>query len=527
MMNGATRREVHFGRVMRCFVERPANVDALLRDAVERSPDGAALIAGDMRLSYRELEDQVSRLAGAWASIGLRKGDRVALLLGNRPEFLLSTLAAARLGVIIVPMNVRQRRPEIHYMLDHSQAKALIFEHGLAAEIPDAPELPELSFRFCVDGDCQGADSFDDLLRSAPLEMTDGPDEDDAFCILYTSGTTGRPKGAVLTQLGVVHSVLHYEMALDLHQGDVAALAVPASHVTGLVAILLTTVRVAGAVVVMPAFKARDFLALVERERVSYTLMVPAMYNLCLLAPEFATADLSSWRVGGFGGALMPQATIAALDQAVPGLRLSNIYGATETTSPVSILSPADITKLADTVGRILPCADVIVVDDQGHEVPVGEAGELLIAGPATVPSYWDSPEANTANFVGGYWRSGDIGSIDADGYLRIHDRIKDVVNRGGYKIYCAEVENVIGHFPSVRECAVVGYPDPVLGERVAAFVCGPAAHAASQIREYCALNLSDYKVPEIVCIVDDPLPRNVNGKIIKNDLRLRLRSSH
>ncbi|HJQ16505.1 MAG TPA: class I adenylate-forming enzyme family protein [Allosphingosinicella sp.] len=519
-MGRRIRREAHFGRMMRCFAERPSNIDALLREAMERRPEATALVAGDCRMSYRALDQGVERIAANLARNGLKRGDRVALLLGNRPEFLLTVLAAARLGAIVVPMNIRQRRPEIQFMLAHSGATMLIFESALADELPGASELPDLEHRFVVGVPSEGAQAFEALMAPGEKPSFSSPEEEDPFCILYTSGTTGRPKGAVLTHFGLVHSVMHFEQALGLRVGDVAALAVPASHVTGLVAILLQTLRVAGTTVMMTEFKAGHFITLVEREKINYALMVPAMYNLCLMAPELTTCDLSSWRVGGFGGAPMPEASVQRLAAEIPGLGLSNIYGATETSSPVSVLSAADIADHSDTVGQILPCAEVIVVNREGQEVETGEVGELLIAGPMTIPFYWNNPEANEGAFIGGYWRSGDLGSVDAQGYLRIHDRIKDVVNRGGYKIYCIEVENVISSYPGIDECAVVGYPDTVLGERVAAFVRGPAAADQAAIREHCAERLSDYKVPEVIMALDQPLPRNANGKVAKNDLR-------
>jgi len=329
----------------------------------------------------------------------------------------------------------------------------------------------------------------------------------------------------VLTHLGAVHSVLHYQYALKLREADIAALAAPASHVTGLVAILLPMLRVAGTTIMLSTFKADAFLDVMARERVNYTLLVPAMYNLCLRTPGFATRDLAAWRVGGYGGAPMPVAVIERLAEALPGLALSNIYGATETTSPTSVLAPSEAIARADTVGRPLPCADVLVVDDRGCEVAPGERGELLIGGPMTVPGYWDDVAANASSFVAGYWKSGDVGSIDADGYLRIHDRMKDVVNRGGYKVYSVEVENVIAQCPGVIECAVLGYPDSVLGERVAAFIRMDEAAEPSQqaIRQFCAIGLSDYKVPEAIVFLSEPLPRNANGKVLKANLRQRL----
>jgi long-chain acyl-CoA synthetase len=524
-MPAETRRELHYGsRIVRCFAERPAHVDAMLRAAVARHPDADALVLGEIRVSYRRLDGIVERVAGNLAARGFAKGDRLALLLGNCLEFVYLVLAAARLGVITVPMNPRQRRPEIEYMLTHCATKGLAFEAEQAEQIPPAAAVPSVERLFVVGGAALDAEAFDALdAPSAPVPPCPVAEED-TFCILYTSGTTGRPKGAMLTHLGTLHSVLHYETGLALGADEVALLAVPASHVTGLVAIILAMIRTGGRTVFMPAFKARDFLALAARERMTYTLIVPAMYNLCLLLPEFGGFDLSSWRLGGFGGAPMPLATIARLAAQLPRLVLVNVYGATETTGPTTILPLGEAALHPDTVGRPARCAEVMVVDEEGREVAPGASGEVWIAGPMVVPGYWNNPEATAGSFVGGYWRSGDVGSIDANGYVRIFDRKKDMINRGGYKVYCIEVENVLGHHPSVIECAVVGRPDEVLGERVHAFVCsrdGQAGPAA--LRAFCAERLSDYKVPESFTFLTDALPRNAAGKVLKPVLRERV----
>ncbi len=513
------RHETHYGnRVVRCFAERPAHIDAMFRQSVARAPDRDALVLGGARIGYRALDAAVEAVAGNLAGRGLRKGDRLALLLGNCFEFVTTVLAAARIGVIVVPMSIRQRAPETEFILTQCAAASLVYQGDLAAHLPEPAATPHLRARFVV-GDGPGT-PFAELAAPAAAPAVEIAEED-VFALLYTSGTTGRPKGAMLTHLGTLHSLLHYEYGMALRDGDVSVLAVPGSHVTGLVAIILTMIRVRGCTVLMPAFKARAFLEIAARERMTHALLVPAMYNLCLLDPEFAKFDLSGWRIGGFGGAPMPEATIEKVAATLPSLTLVNVYGSTETTSPVTMLPRGEVATRADTVGKALPCADVIVMDDDGREVAPGTSGELWLAGPMIIPGYWDNPEADRTAFCGGWWKSGDIGSVDAQGYVRVFDRKKDMINRGGYKVYCIEVESVLARHPGVVECAVIGRPDPVLGERVHAVVV-PAAPgvAEAELRQFCAAHLSDYKVPDTIALLPDALPRNANGKVLKTELR-------
>lgn len=518
------RAETHFGgRAMRCFADRPATVTAMVARSTARDRTATALITDTTRLSYADLDTRVERVAGNLAARGVIRGDRVAIILGNRPEFLFLILACCRLGAIAVPMGTRMKRPEYDHVLTHSGARMLIHEAALAAEIPTAAGLEA---RFVCGGPALGAEEFTALL--APTATTAAPDADigaeDPAVILYTSGTTGRPKGAILTHLGLVHSALHFARCWRLGPEDRCVLAVPASHVTGLVAILLTMLGCGGATIIMPEFHARDFLELAAGERATATLMVPAMYNLCLRDPALARFDLSPWRVGGYGGAPMPEATIAALAERLPGLVLVNAYGATETTSPATIMPLGATAGHADSVGRVVPCGALRVVDDAGREVAPGNSGEIEIAGPMVIPGYWNDETANRANFRDGYWISGDIGSIDADGFVRIHDRKKDMINRAGYKVYSAEVENVLSRHPDIVECAVVARPDPVLGERVHAYVVTREAGLdEAALRAFCAARLADYKVPETIARIEDGLPRNANGKVRKAVLRDRL----
>ena len=526
------RQEAHYGdRVVACFAERPASLHQMLADAQRRNPDGDALVCGEVRLTYRQLMERSSRVAAGLAARGVKSGDRVALLLGNRIEFVLALFAVARLGAITVPISVREQTPGLAYMLSHCAAVLLLHEAELAPVLPSAGELPALRSRIVTGGTCDASEPFEALLAHG-----DGPEpaavaEEDTAAILYTSGTTGRPKGAMLTHLGLVHSSMHYQIAMGLGPEDSSIAAVPLSHVTGLVALVTTMVRAAGRLTIMPAFKAADFLRLAARERMTHTLMVPAMYNLCLLQSDFATHDLTRWRIGAFGGAPMPLATIDTLARTVPSLTLMNCYGATETTSPTTLMPAGCNAAHSDTVGTTLGCAEVCVMDDAGCEVPRGQTGELWIKGPMVVPGYWNNPQATADNLSGGFWHSADIGSLDAQGYIRVVDRMKDMINRGGFKIYTIEVENALYEHSAVQECAVIAKPCPVLGERVHAFVALKAAGLTAQVtadelRAFVKPRLSDYKVPESFTLSTDPLPRNANGKLLKRAMRDQLLAS-
>ena len=490
------RHEAHFGdRVVRCFAERPASLCELVDQAVRRNGDGEALVCGSERLTWKALAERIARVAAGLSSRGIRQGDRVALLLGNRIEFVLALFAAARLGAIAVPLSIRSSKPELGYVLEHCEASLVIHETELA------DRLPALGRRIAID-------EFGSLLETPGGEALPVQEEDTA-AILYTSGTTGRPKGAMLSHLGIVHSAMHYERAMELAERDRSIAAVPLSHVTGLVALIATMARCAGTLVLLPAFKAADFLALAARERMTHTVLVPAMYNLCLLEPQLERHDLSRWRIGGYGGAPMPPATIARFAEKLHRLGLMNLYGATETTSPATIMPPHETAAHSDSVGRVVPCGEIRVVDD-----------ELWIKGPMVVRGYWNDPVATAHEFTDGFWHSGDIGAVDAHGFVYVFDRKKDMINRGGYKVYSAEVESTLAEHPAVLEAAVVAVPCPVLGERVHAFVRLNGTVTSEALRAFCLERLADYKAPEAFTFRTEPLPRNANGKVLKRVLR-------
>jgi acyl-CoA synthetase (AMP-forming)/AMP-acid ligase II len=490
----------------------------MVEEAVARNGDGEALICGETRMTWREVARKSAEIAGGLRARGLEQGERIALLLGNRIEFVLSVFAAAHEGLVTVLLSVRQQKPEIAYVLENCGAKLLIHEASLWDRLPDVQDVPELVHRIAVDDDATKSQFRAVVDREPPSSVEVG--EEDTAMILYTSGTTGRPKGAMLAHCNIIHSAMLYETCMALTLRDRSIAAVPLGHVTGIVVNIMSMVRCAGALIIMPEFKAAEYLKVAAAERITYTVMVPAMYNLCLLQSDFDSYDLSSWRIGGYGGAPMPVATIERLAVKVPGLKLMNAYGATETTSP-STTMPGDLTAShSDSVGLPCPGARIVVMDAEGREVSRGEIGEIWIGGAQVIKGYWNNPKATAESFTSGFWHSGDLGSIDVDNFVRVFDRQKDMINRGGLKIYSAEVESVLASHDSVVESAIIAKPCPVLGERVHAVVVIRDDVSAEMLRAFCAARLSDYKVPETIALMKEPLPRNANGKVMKRLLR-------
>ena len=516
------RKEAHFGRVMNCYADRPRHVGELLTQSFARVGEALAVVDGRTRLGYQQLDAAARALAAHLRARGVRQGDRVAVMLTNQTEAVISVVALARLGAILVPLGTRLRSPEIGYIFEDAQPVALIYGSAFAAELPSTG--PAACMRFDCDSAAWAAmlqpiaDTGVEVIVEAVVEIR----EEDIFGILYTSGTTGKPKGALLTHFNVVHTCLHWQDAHSLGRHDRTLLAIPWSHVAGLCGVLLPFLHLGGTLVLMADFKRREFLQLAQAECITHALMVPAMYGLCLLEADLAQFDLGAWRIGAYGSAPMPEPTIRRFAQAVPTLQMCNCYGATETTSPATMMPPGDGVVHAASIGVTVPCGEIRIMDEQGRELPPGHEGEMWIAGPMVVPGYWQNDIANAASFVGGYWKSGDIGSMDEQGYVRIADRKKDMINRGGFKVYPAEVESVLTGMAGVVEAAVIGQPDEILGESVLAFLnVGPASTVdEALVRRYCAERMADYKVPGRVVVGSAPLPRNANGKIQKAELR-------
>jgi acyl-CoA synthetase (AMP-forming)/AMP-acid ligase II len=518
------QREAHFGdRVVNCLADRPANYSELIANSVRRNPDGEALVDGETRLTWKELERRAQAFAKGLLERGIRPKDRMAFFLANRSEFVIALLGCARVGVIVVPVNTREQLDGLTFLVQHSGASAILHDADLSDRLPSQVLAPTVRLRISTTPS-EGSVTLSDLYSDGDLAGVDEVKEEDIFSINYTSGTTGLPKGVTFSHLGVIHAAMHYSHCIGLTAADRSIVAIPLSFTGGMISALSPVLFAGGTVIILSEFKAANFLQVAARERMTHTLMVPAMYELCLRQHAVESYDLSQWRYGVFGAAPMPAPTVLRLAERFPNLLLMNSYGATEAGGPATFMRARETAANPDAVGQAFPCVELAVMDEEGRELPAGEVGELWIRSPSCSAGFWNDPDRTAKEYFGGFWKSGDIATLGQDGLVRLVDRKKDMINRGGYKISSTQVEEILYAHPAVIECAVVGCPDDVLGERVQAFIWADGAlNDERVVKEFCAGRLPDYKVPELISFTTSPLPRNANGKILKRVLREQL----
>ncbi|MDN5710570.1 MAG: acyl--CoA ligase [Planococcus sp. (in: firmicutes)] len=512
-----------FGRAeVKVFAQRSSTIGQLLTDTVARYGEKPAVVTEQQTLSYRELDGQSTTLAANLQQRGIQVGDRVGAVVGNCAEFPVVVFACAKAGAIMVPINVKLQVEELQYIIGHSKPKLLIVEAEYAEKVKEATqnsglrdaEQPEL---FIIGGE----NSYGELLHeSAAFEQVDVDEQDGAF-ILYTSGTTGRPKGAVLAHINAVHSVMNYKCRFETDDSMKTLVAVPMFHVTGLVGQLLHMFYVGGTVYSMRRYQNESYIELILKHEINFLFNVPTIFIMMSTSEEFQQHSFGFVKKVAFGGSPIYQQTIQMLKKALPNAQLHNAYGATETTSPATLMPVSYPESKVTSVGLPVDVADIKIVDPEGRTVPNGESGELYIKGPMIIKEYWDNPAANQSSFTDGYWHSGDLGIMDDDGYVYIRDRKKDMINRGGEKIFSIEVEDALKSHPDVVEAAVIGEPDPVFGEKVKAFVVGPKLDSEdfTELRAHCTKTLAKFKVPEQFVLLES-LPRNASGKILKNTLK-------
>jgi long-chain acyl-CoA synthetase len=509
--------------------------------------DSTYLVYGDERIPFADAHRRVASLATRLVGDhGVRSGDRVAIACRSYPEWVLSFWATVSLGAVAVPLNAWWSGSELAYGLAHSGSVVLFADDERAERI--APHLSETSVRTVVlirsDRDVPGSVAFDALVGDPDAELPTPAadiDPDHDATIMYTSGTTGRPKGAVGTHRNAISHLMNsaYRAAMAAAPPNADApvtapappatlLTLPLFHVGGLQSFLLPFTASGGKIVLMYRWDVGEAIDVIERERVTAIAGVPAVLFQLLDEATTQGRDLSSLAGIGAGATLVPPELVRRIDRQLEHRAApANGYGLTETSGAAITNSGADYLSRPDSVGRpISPAMEVRVVDVDGTDAPTGEVGEIWLKGPTVVRGYFDDEVATAEAFTHGWFHTGDLGRLDADGFLYVVDRLKDVVIRGGENVYAAEVEAAVHEHPDVLEVAIVGVPHDRLGEEVGAVVrLRPGATvSADELREHVAARLAAFKVPTHVWITDDELPKNATGKVLKRELREQMR---
>lgn len=508
------------------------------------------LVYGEERISYSEAHRQVARLALWLIANGVEPGDRVAIAMRNYPEWMLAYWASISIGAAAVGMNAWWTEPEMAYGLRDAQPKALICDNErLQLVLPVCAELPNCKIIGVRIPEPIPAEviEWSTIVQNGDSGVTlpeISVDPDDDACIFYTSGTTGRPKGAQLTHRGCVNNLLSLaywnvcqamamqranrspapeDQSTDTPKEQLTALVcTPLFHVTANNCIAQTMTMAGGRLVHMYKWDAGDALELIERERVTNFSGVPTMARELIAHPDFATRDTSSLKALGGGGAQLQPDLVSKIDKTVSTARPGTGYGMTETCGVITANSADFFIDKPASCGPALPVFDCKCIDADGKTVPSGEVGELCVRGAQVIRGYLNREEATAESITDGWLHTGDIARIDEDGFIFIVDRAKDMVLRGGENVYCAEVESALFDHPLVTECAVFGVPDDRLGEEVGAVLVlnEESENAPEMLRAHCATRLAKYKIPRYIWISRESLPRNASGKFLKRQLR-------
>jgi long-chain acyl-CoA synthetase len=506
-------------------------LDALVGRNARRFPAKPAIVDDAISLNWAELDARIDRVAAALIAAGLKRGDRAALLLPNGREYLELYFGCARAGVIAVPVNYRLTPAEAASILTDADPALLVAGDAyLATTRALESDLPALKRWMVGAGSLAGATPYEVALDTAPAwTPAAAGGEDDTFALFFTSGTTGLPKGAVISHRNLEANAFNQCLADANHADDINLIATPLYHM-GAVFVAITYMLRGCTQVVLRKFEAAAWLDAVARHRVSVGMLVPTMINSVLNAPAIEQADLSTLRLIFYGGGPMPP---AVLRRAMQRLRchFTQGYGLTETLEASFLLAadhvldddPTHQRRLA-SAGREAVGAEICIVDDAGNELATGQTGEILVRSHSVFSGYWNRPEETAAVLRDGWFHTGDVGYLDEDRYLYVVDRKKDVVISGGVNIYTKEVESVLYTHPAIAEAAVIGLPDEAWGESVTAVVTFRSGHSATaqELIEYCRQRLASYKKPRAVYVVDD-LPKNPTGKILKREIRKRL----
>jgi long-chain acyl-CoA synthetase len=491
------------------------NLASIVTESARRSADAPAVRLGGSELTYAELDERSARLATLLREKGVRRGDRVGVMLPNVLEFPISYYGVLRAGGVVVPMNVLLKRREIAFYLEDSGAKLILAWHGFVEEAragaaeagAELIEVEPASFAQLLDG-------------HEPTRELAETEEEDTAVILYTSGTTGKPKGAELTHFNLSrNSEIAAQTTCEIGVGDVVLGALPLFHSFGQTVSMNASLRVGATLILLPKFEPGDALELMQRERVTHFYGVPTMYGALLHHPGRDGFDTSTLRICITGGASMPVEVLRGFEEGF-GCELLEGYGLSET-SPVACQNHPGRPRKPGSIGTPLQEVEMKIVDEDDNDVPQGEVGEIVIRGHNVMKGYWQRPDATEEAMRGGWFHSGDMARVDEDGYYFIVDRKKDLIIRGGYNVYPREVEEVLYEHPKIREAAVLGVPHDEWGEEIGAAVVLHDGEELppEEVSEYVKERIAAYKYPRVVWFLDE-LPKGPTGKILKREIQ-------
>jgi fatty-acyl-CoA synthase len=495
-----------------------------IADHAQRRPDAIATIDihSGRRATYAQMHERVGRIAGYLRSIGIVKGDRVAMLSMNAPEMLEVQFACWRIGACYTPLNFRLTAHELAFMVNDSGAKAFLYDQDLAAVIPALREKTDVAHWAGFDAMGGASDLETHIAAATPVYDFCPQNEDDLCMIMYSSGTTGTPKGVMFHHRQFTYAIAGAP-AFGASNDMVGLVAMPLFHIGGLMAFAMVATGVGGTTVIVRTFDAATMLALFDDAALGVThfLGVPAIFNALQAHDKFASTDFSRMITTTCGAESVPESLLRAWYDR--GVVIQEGFGMTETAAVCLFLNKRDIPHKIGSAGKPARYCDAYIARPDGSEVDVEELGEIWIRGKNVTPGYWNRPDANAAAFVDGWFRSGDIGRRDADGYFYIEDRVKDMYISGGENVYPAEIENILYEMPEIHEVAVIGLADAKWGEAGCAVVvlADGAAVTLEAVRAHCGERLARFKHPARLEIVD-ALPRNATGKVLKFELRAK-----
>ncbi|HQP34830.1 MAG TPA: o-succinylbenzoate--CoA ligase [Polyangiaceae bacterium] len=502
------------------MAELNVNIGHWVRKNARIYPQKIATKSGNRSFTYAQLAERTNRLANGLRALGLRKGDRVALLMLNGTEYVEAVFACSAAGFIAVPLNWRLGQEEISFILSDCAPKVLLHNACFEKRGAEAAAGCSSIVRRLSIADDGGPSPYEEFLATGDTSdaVDPGTGGDDPHLIMYTAGTTGNPKGVVLTHANCFWQSVN-GWALGVSPETVALVLLPMFHVGGLNGSMTPMIHVGATVLLPPKFDVGETLATIQREKVSGMVAVPAVFQMMYDHPSFATTDMSSVQAFISGGAPLSYELIRKYHER--GLEFRQGYGLTETSPGVTGMGPGECLRKSGTAGRMCLYVEVKIVDDDGRDLPTGKAGEVIVRGPNVMAGYWNRPEETAKALKNGWFHSGDIGYLDEDGYLTLVDRKKDMIISGGENVYPAEIEKVFEQHPGVAEVAVVGLPDAKWGEVPVAFVVVRPGYQldGDELLKFCAERIAKYKTPKEV-ILREALPRNAAGKVLKPTLR-------